>query len=66
MIKEKFIRLSPTVLFHVPKCYGNYNVRCAVMTGPCPVEHSCIVNQPTELIEVKKDSYLDHEQNNRS
>ncbi len=46
-----FIRLGPTTLFKAPSCYGNYNVRCDDRTGPCPVEHECIIGKAPEKLE---------------
>ena len=48
-MEVKFIRLGPTTLFKAPTCYGNYNVRCTLVTAICPVEHQCIVGQLPEM-----------------
>ncbi len=53
-MKVNFVRLAPTTLYRAPNCYGNYNVRCTLVTGKCPVEHQCITRQAPEEKEVKE------------
>lgn len=48
---QAFIRLSPTVLFKAPKCYGNWQdvTQCHL----CPTGKACSVKQELEYRRVK-------------
>ncbi len=58
VVKNKYVRLSPTVLFRVPGCYGEYDrqLQPAIDLGipssydkckPCVVRQQCELNQDT-------------------
>lgn len=44
VVERFYVRLSPTVLFLVPSCYGRYSKECDghAHTLLCPVRNQCV------------------------